>query len=124
MPDIYININEWKIVFHHLYTGHVFAEMSNVPSAFEIIAKKIVPGTSGSVHWIYLSLTGISVGTRQSHCADGWMTCNFTSFSTVFQTYQDDERLTMKGCMCAMESRLRLRRFRLQLDSNSRPLDQ
>ena len=24
---------------------------------------------------------------------DGWMTCEFTSFSTVFQSYQDDERL-------------------------------
>ena len=28
---------------------------------------------------------------------DGWMTCDFTSFSTVFQSYQDDERLVMKG---------------------------
>ena len=26
---------------------------------------------------------------------DGWMTCNFTSFSTVFQSYKDDGRLTM-----------------------------
>ena len=25
------------------------------------------------------------------------MTCNFTSFSTVFQSYQDDERLIMKA---------------------------
>ena len=30
---------------------------------------------------------------------DGWMTCNFMSFSTVFQSYQDDERLIMKGCV-------------------------
>ena len=30
---------------------------------------------------------------------DGWMNCNFTSFSTVFQSYQDDERLIMKGCV-------------------------
>ena len=39
---------------------------------------------------------------------DGWMTCEFTSFSTVFvisgrRTY-DNERL------CAMEPRLRLKR--------------
>ena len=27
-----------------------------------------------------------------------WMTCNFTSFSTVFQSYQDDGRLITKGC--------------------------
>ena len=25
------------------------------------------------------------------------MTCDFTPFSTVFQSYQDDERLIMKG---------------------------
>ena len=30
---------------------------------------------------------------------DGWMTCDFTSFSRVFQSYQDDERLLMKGCV-------------------------
>ena len=28
---------------------------------------------------------------------DGWMTCDFTFFSTVFQSYQDDGRLIMKG---------------------------
>ena len=30
---------------------------------------------------------------------DGWMTCYFTSFSTVFQSCWDDERLIMKGCV-------------------------
>ena len=30
---------------------------------------------------------------------DGWMTCDFMFFSTVFQSYQDDERLMMKGCV-------------------------
>ena len=29
----------------------------------------------------------------------GWMTCDFTSFSTVFRSYQDDERLIMKDCV-------------------------
>ena len=28
-----------------------------------------------------------------------WMSCDFTSFSTVFQSYQDDWRLIMKGCV-------------------------
>ena len=28
---------------------------------------------------------------------NGWMTCDFTSFSTVFQSYQNKERLIMKG---------------------------
>ena len=27
------------------------------------------------------------------------MTCNFTSFSTVFQLYQGNGRLIMKGCV-------------------------
>ena len=28
---------------------------------------------------------------------DGWITCDFTSFSTVFQIYQDEGGLIMKG---------------------------
>ena len=27
------------------------------------------------------------------------MTCDFTSFSTVFESYQDDGRKMMKGCV-------------------------
>ena len=27
------------------------------------------------------------------------LTCEFTSFSTVFQSYQDDERLIIKDCV-------------------------
>ena len=30
---------------------------------------------------------------------DGWMTYDFTFFSTVFQSYQDDGRLIMKSCV-------------------------
>ena len=30
---------------------------------------------------------------------DGWMTCYFTSFSTVFQSCQDNGMLIMKGCV-------------------------
>ena len=30
---------------------------------------------------------------------DGWKICDITSFSTVFQSYQDDERLILKGCV-------------------------
>ena len=30
---------------------------------------------------------------------DEWMTCDVTSSSIVFQSYQDDERLIMKGCV-------------------------
>ena len=47
---------------------------------------------------------------------DGWMTCDFISFPTVFQSYQDDgqnERLY------GMEPHLWLRRFHLEQGSNS-----
>ena len=30
---------------------------------------------------------------------DGWMTCYFTSFLTVFQSYQDDVGTITKGCV-------------------------
>ena len=39
----------------------------------------------------------LSVPGRPTNLDDGWMTCNFTSFSTVFQSYQDDERLIVKA---------------------------
>ena len=35
----------------------------------------------------------------QSEVDDGWMTYDFMSFSTAFQSYQDDERMIMKGCV-------------------------
>ena len=28
---------------------------------------------------------------------DGWMTCHFMPFSTVFRSYQDDERMILKA---------------------------
>ena len=33
------------------------------------------------------------------HTFDGWMTCDFTSFLTVFQSYQDDDWMIIKGCV-------------------------
>ena len=30
---------------------------------------------------------------------NGWMTCDFTSFVTVFQSYQDDVWVKMRGCV-------------------------
>ena len=30
---------------------------------------------------------------------DGWMTCKFTSFPTVFRSYQDNGLVIMKGCV-------------------------
>ena len=48
--------------------------------------------------WMHgLKLCISSLGEYFKGMMDGWMTCDFTSFSTVFQSYQDDERLIMKG---------------------------
>ena len=30
---------------------------------------------------------------------DGWKSCNFMSFSTIFQSYQEDEMFIMKCCV-------------------------
>ena len=30
---------------------------------------------------------------------NGWMICDFTSFSTVFQSYQDAGRMKVRGCV-------------------------
>ena len=32
---------------------------------------------------------------------DGWMTCNFTSFSTVFPSYQDEGHMIMEAVCSA-----------------------
>ena len=40
---------------------------------------------------------------EESNQMDGRMTCNFTSFSTVFKSYQDDGRLIKKGCVQCVE---------------------
>ena len=53
---------------------------------------------------------------------DGWMTCDFTSISTVFQSYHDDERLIMNGCV--QLNPVTVEKISLRRDSNSRPLDQ
>ena len=34
---------------------------------------------------------------------DGWMICDFTSFLTVFQSYQDDVRMIMNGTPFTVE---------------------
>ena len=54
------------------------------------------------------------------HPTDGWMTCNFMSFSTVFQSYQDNAGVGENERLCAMEPRLQLKRW----GSNSGQLDQ
>ena len=54
---------------------------------------------------------------------DVWMTCDFVSFSTVFQSYQDNGQVIMKGCVqwhlvCGWKN------FCFKQGSNPGPLDQ
>ena len=42
---------------------------------------------------------GIIKGKKKNRNIDGWMTCDFTSLSTVVQSYQDDGQMIMKGCV-------------------------
>ena len=51
--------------------------------------------------------------------AFGWMACDFTSFSTVFQSYQDDNEK-----LYAVEPRLRLGIFCLEWGWNPGQLEQ
>ena len=52
--------------------------------------------TGGSMPTLFFILmstrSGLSFGWM-----DGWMTCDFTSFLTVFQSYQEDVWMIMKG---------------------------
>ena len=50
---------------------------------------------------------------------DRWMTCDFTIFSTVFQSYQDDGWMIMKGC-----EQWNCKDPRLKWGSNLGPSDQ
>ena len=46
----------------------------------------------------YIQLPHLAVSTKWE--MDVGMTCNFMSFSTVFQSFQEDEWVIMKGYMC------------------------
>ena len=57
------------------------------------------------------------------HCMYEWMTCDFTSFSTVFQLYQDNDRMIMTGCV-QWNLVYGWKDSRLERGSNPGPLDQ
>ena len=43
-----------------------------------------------NVLWLYIFSVSI---------IDGWITCDFTSYLTVFQSYQNDVWMIMKDCV-------------------------
>ena len=57
---------------------------------------------------VCMEATFVKICLMSTGSHDGWMTCDFASFSTVFQLYQDDDNERL----CAMEPRLRLNRHR------------
>ena len=50
-------------------------------------------------HRLRLERFPSQIGLEPRTAMDGWMTCDFTSFLTVFQSYQDDVWMIMKGCV-------------------------
>ena len=61
----------------------------------------------------------IALVSREDGWMDGWMICDFTSFSTLFQSYQENGRMIVKDCV--QWNPIRLKRFRLKRDSDLRP---
>ena len=72
----------------------------------------------GVVRICFFSRLSLSLSLSLSH---GWMTCDFTSFSTDFQLYQDDGRLK-DGCV-QWNSVYDCKYPRLKRGSNPGPLD-
>ena len=52
------------------------------------------------------------------------MTCDFTSFSTVFQSYQDDGRSIMKAMNVCNEAPFTVEKISHRAGFELRPLDQ
>ena len=65
-------------------------------SVVRLTQKPEVPGLipDPATYFVFLPLIQ-----REQSSVDGWMTCDFTSFLTVFQSYQDDVWMIMKGCV-------------------------
>ena len=60
----------------------------------------MIPGTPDGGNKVICGYTGCTLITFTliDNQLDGWMTCNFTSFLKVFQSYQDEVWMVMKGC--------------------------
>ena len=61
------------------------------------VAGFTLPQANGQPQEIYANGIPQYTGMLSWKDEDGWMTCDFTSFSTVFQSYQDDMRMIMKA---------------------------
>ena len=74
-------IDPWQVVPRQVFTPYSRLLIS---TAFVVVS-----------HVGCFVVTGEKVDTDKM---DGWLTCDCTSYSTIFQSYQDDGRLIMKGC--------------------------
>ena len=68
------------------------------PQPQSIIQKEGKPFRPKGTLPVFLS-AGVGSGRLNFGWMAGWMTCDFMSFSTVFQSYQDNGQLIMKGCV-------------------------
>ena len=67
-----------------------------------MLTLKICVGVLSGTFKTRMLKLGIQMDNELLYCGiemDGWMTCDFTSFLTAFQSYQDDVWMIMKGCV-------------------------
>ena len=91
-------------------TGYVRVIMMELFLRFERFLPPLPPPTSSGgikpgmdnlpFHILSNSILIIYSPPRSSgESIQGWITCHFTFFQTVFRSYQDDEGMMMKGCV-------------------------
>ena len=104
--NLYLNTWSSKLMLLILFTCHVHSIYSSRVSLHINNGWWFVLQTSEtalSLYWFYTELFPIRTETEQTDWTDermdGWMTCDFKSFLTVFQPYQDDIWMIMKGCV-------------------------
>ena len=83
-----------------------------------------ISGSSGARTWDHwINGPGLNI-LRYQGSYTGWMICDFTAFSTVFQSYQYNSRMIMLGWVQLCEPCLQLRRFHPESGVNPGLLDQ
>ena len=77
-----------KVTMKGMFKRNIFHRWEKLPAPAALETRT----TSSASQRLTYSATG-APHKREEIMVDGWMTCDFTSFSTVFQSYQDEERL-------------------------------
>ena len=116
VPIYYTLIEEWVSVYrsvkHCNGLKHLLLEVDYVSTTLFRHSQSILTIWSGvyrrdcaglsepaNPRALNLPTPSLKIYFRNIFIMDGWMTCDFTSFLTVFQSYQDDVWMIMKGCV-------------------------